>query len=672
MIEFGQYYLDLNLLTVALVKNPLAVYLAAALILIAAFLLYQFWFKAPVARLVGALDVLTQAIQKDPSDWVAARLRVRGVVKRHPMLAVAWMETEERVIELPDAGRPAHVMFGSPRDLWSPTQLLARQINLPLAESVPNLLVGFGLLLTFFFLALALTEATSALGAQANAQADLLQATHGLLGAAGAKFLTSLTGLLASIAWTIASKKRLAGLSRASEEILAALAVVAPVGGGELAMLRQVQIATEGVELSRRVLESIQEQHGSFKNYEMGATALAEEMLEELREQHGTLKRFETDLAVSLANAINPQMEAMTTQLVAAIENLSRQMGTMNQQALQQMMQEFSGMLKQATESEMTQLRQQLEALANNLNGAGQAIGAGVADAAEKIGLAGQDLVTHVGQIGQDLAAQVNAASGNLVTQVNAVTDNLATKVSRAGEDLATRIDAVSGNLVTQVGQVADSLAASATHLEGATGKLEEATSNVKVAMDDLDVSIQDAADLGKKGGNIFDQAIDQARGVVVSLGSVAGGLTQTSTTLVKASDEIGQVARQVETLSREQQAVVNAVRDVAPAALAAVEKVTRVLDQAAAQATQSAEAARISMETGKKSMEATSKSLTETVAAITQGVTTYTHGVVELHQKMDGSLAKAVGNFDKGIEGLDEAISELGEIMESAIAGRP
>lgn len=102
---------------------------------------------------------------------------------------------------------------------------------------------------------------------------------------------------------------------------------------------------------------------------------LTEELLNEAREQTGTFKRFETDLAVSLAGAINqaftPQMQAMTERLVASIEGLSDKMGTMNQEALKTMLSDFAGMLKQATDSEMLQLQQTLQELSNQLQGAG-------------------------------------------------------------------------------------------------------------------------------------------------------------------------------------------------------------------------------------------------------------------------------------------------------------
>jgi ABC-type transporter Mla subunit MlaD len=118
-------------------------------------------------------------------------------------------------------------------------------------------------------------------------------------------------------------------------------------------------------------------------------------------------------------------------------------------------------------------------------------------------------------------------------------------------------------------------------------------------------------------------------------------------------SGSISEVVNNVEELSREQRAVVSAVREVAPNAQAAVERVAAVLEVAGKQS--------------KESIEATAATLTRTVASITEGVTSYTDQVADLHRKMDGHLAKAVGSFDKGVNELAESVEELAEIMQKS-----
>ena len=609
MFEFGRYYFDLNILVDILVHNPLAVILVGALILLGAFLLYWIWFRPPVVTFLIALKQLAQTLSKSPKDWVAVKERARAIAKAHPMLAVAWMETEERVVALPMGGTRAYMMFGSPRDLWSPQQLLARRINLPLAEAVPNLLVGFGLLLTFFFLTLALSQATSALGAQAGAESKILQATHGLLGAAGAKFSTSLAGLLASVVWTIFYKHRLAQLSRACEEVLAALANVAPVGGGELTMMRQVDLASEALATNKALLQELRQPVGVFRQFE-DILAINEELLEEVREQHGTLKRFETDLAVSLANAINPQMQSMTSKLVEAIDGLSNKLGTMNQQALEDMMKEYAATLKKATNTEMTQLLETLKYLTGQLDGAGKNIGEGVTKA-------------------------------------------------------ATDIDQASANLVAQVGKASENLMESAT-------KLEEATVNVKTAMDDLDVSIKDAADEGRKGVQVVSSFIQNAKQVVVDLSGVSNSLGQTSTALQSVSGEIASVVDNVEELSREQQNVIQAVRDVTPAALNAIKEVSKVLETSAEETKTAVTTTKNAMEATAKNLAGTVAAINAGVKTYTDDVVKLHLQIDGSLARAVGSFDKGITGLEEGISGLEDAVEGLGEIMKLATKRRP
>lgn len=102
---------------------------------------------------------------------------------------------------------------------------------------------------------------------------------------------------------------------------------------------------------------------------------------------------------------------------------------------------------------------------------------------------------------------------------------------------------------------------------------------------------------------------------------------------------------------------MVSAVKEATPNALAAVQRVSEVLDQSAKQTADA-------MAQTKLSMESTAKALGATVASITEGVVEYSDQVATLHRTMDEHLSRAVGSLDKGVVGLEEAIEELGEVL--------
>jgi len=639
-------------------NNSMAVWSASLLIVVNAAGFYWLWFRPAAIRLGRSLQALSDAIDGAHEGWNLVLERARTACKNDSAVRLAWQETESRVIALPHGQRVIHVMFGAPRDIWSANRLLSRRINVALVEAVPNLLVGIGLLFTFFFLTLALTQATAALLPQAGQTgADLARATRGLLSAAGAKFLTSLAGLLASIIWAIAARRRMARLNGLAESVIDRISGVVSSGGAEMAIFAQLQSAREmqavgadhlqvaremqlsrldhlqlvkellassadQVQLSREVLSSNSEQllvarkvqgaiaieTGALQDIDSKAQQqldLTEELLSEARDQTGTFKRFETDLAVSLAAAIttafSPQMQSMTDRLIAAIDGLSEKLGSMNQDALQRMLQDFSAMLKQTTESEMTHLRETLEMLAGRLTAAGTAIGEGAGNAAEKL--------------------------------------------DKGASDLLARVE-----------QVSVSLATGATNLEGAT-------QGVKIAMNDLDVTITQASELGKKGAMFVREALDDADAVFSRLHSASEGLGATANSLEKVSGQLADAVDSVDEMTKEQREVVNAVRDATPEAMASVQRVLDLLQEAV-------NVTATTMEKTKDSMAETSDTLGETVAEITAGISEYSEMVAKLHREMDKQLAKAVGSLDKGVVSLDESIEELTEVLRARMAG--
>ena len=344
---------------------------------------------------------------------------------------------------------------------------------------------------------------------------------------------------------------------------------------------------------------------GELKSNSDDLSGWTEELLKESREQTGTFKRFETDLAVSLATAINkaftPQMEAMTSKLVGAIEGLSEKLGSMNQEALGTMLADFSSMLQKTSETEMKQLQQTLQQLSDKLVSAGESIGA-------------------------------------------------------SGDGAGKAIDDAGALLVSRVKEITDNLALGATNMEGAAH-------SVKLAMNDLEVTVQQASTMGERSVLFVNNTLEKVDETVQQLENVSAGFAKTSEAMESVGGKIANVIDTVEELSREQRSVILSVREVAPTALQAVERVTGVLQQAADQTLDV-------MKQTQNSMESTATALTQTVASITEGVTVYTEQVAELHRQMDGQLAKAVGSFDKGVNDLAESVEELAEVMKPKSRG--
>lgn len=315
---------------------------------------------------------------------------------------------------------------------------------------------------------------------------------------------------------------------------------------------------------------------------------LSEELLNEAREQTGTFKRFETDLAVSLAGAI-------TTAFTPNGGN-DQQVDSRDRRTELEDRHDESGEFLGAHDG---QLRGHAEEVNRHRDGA-------------------------VARDPDDPCRSPDRA----VDAIGEGAGKAAEKLDKAGTDLLTRVEQVSANL-----------ASGATNLEGAT-------QGVKEAMNDLDVTIREAAELGKQGSSFVRGALGDARQVFGRLKSAAEELNSAGTSLERVGGRLSEAVDSVEEMTREQRLVVNAVRDATPNAMASVQRVLDLLQQ-------TVQATATMMNQTRDSMATTSKTLGTTVAEITAGISEYSKMVAELHRRMDQELAKAVGSLDKGVVSL-------------------
>lgn len=86
-------------------------------------------------------------------------------------------------------------------EIWHIRKILKTRINLELMEAMPNFLVGFGLMCTFAFLAVALLQTGQALRALDVSPLQQETALQDLIATAGGKFIVSIAGLLCSLLW---------------------------------------------------------------------------------------------------------------------------------------------------------------------------------------------------------------------------------------------------------------------------------------------------------------------------------------------------------------------------------------------------------------------------------------------------------------------------------------
>ncbi len=204
-------------------------------------------------------------------------------------------ETEAGLIDLPtqhgvNPGPLQSYSFRSHADIWTVRSVLGGRLNLALFETMPNLLIGFGLMCTFIFLAVALQQAGLALNALDVSARQQDQALQSLIATAGGKFITSIAGLLCSLVWNWRAKISLENLQDSIDTLCHTLRAHVPDNAAEASVRMQL--------------------------------ALFQDILDENRSQVSQLRRFEGDFANAIGDALSRNMQPAFDKLATLAESI--------------------------------------------------------------------------------------------------------------------------------------------------------------------------------------------------------------------------------------------------------------------------------------------------------------------------------------------------------------
>lgn len=381
----------------------------SAAILVAAALLYLWW-ALKIKETEATLRELIKSIEQSGMSGLESLESTINTTKDHQLRSLL-LETRDNLVEIEgDIGQEFYSLRNY-ADIWTARGVLTGRMNLSLFETMPNILIGAGLMFTFIFLSLALTDAGRAM--DVNSERDA--AMKSLIANAGGKFITSIIGLFCSLLWNWRAKVKIDELQGRMFELHATLRKIAPDTAAQAIVKRQ---------------------HSIFK-----------EMLAESREQVGQLKRFETDIAVAIAKAIGnelqPSFKTLGTEFVDAIKELTNRIGNMNEDALQKMITQFIEEFRGTSSAEMQEFKNVLSQLAKNLEMAGTKIGTDLGNAGASFGSATGNLETAITKT-QETVEQLDSSLQRAGTVVSEGSD----RFEIVSDKLFTNLRAVDGILV--------------------------------------------------------------------------------------------------------------------------------------------------------------------------------------------------------------------------------
>ena len=167
--------------------QELAVPLAIAAVIVL-FSVITFWVWSQRIRRAGrAVQALDAQLAKASGSGHDA---LRQAQTNDAALRFLLRETEAGLIDLPHASQGVQsTSFRPHAEVWTVHSVMGARVNLALFETMPNLLIGFGLMCTFVFLAIALQQAGVALNAIDASARQQDQALQSLIATAGGKVM---------------------------------------------------------------------------------------------------------------------------------------------------------------------------------------------------------------------------------------------------------------------------------------------------------------------------------------------------------------------------------------------------------------------------------------------------------------------------------------------------
>ena len=397
-------------------------------------------------------DILAQAQSKTPDEVLRFLLR----------------ETQAGLIDLPTAGNSAQTSiasysFRSHAETWTIRDALGGRLNLSLFETMPNLLIGFGLMCTFIFLAVALQQAGLALNALDVSARQQDQALQSLIATAGGKFITSIAGLLCSLVWNWRAKISIGSLQSSIDALCHTLRSKIPDNAAEASMRVQLSLFQE-------ILQQNQAQVAELKRLEGGLTNAGSQAAGELSKAGAVLTQGITTGMASFGDAVQALAQTIqtTNSTVNTLDTALSRAADAGQQGAQQL------------ESLMAQLSQTL----GNL----QTVMGGLQSTADKVDATADKFQSSAIAIENAVTTQqetANTFKDSAHTTEQAL-ETVRTHLMDAQKALNGTVDALTQGVSTYSAQVAGLHTKMDQHLATAVNQLGGSITNLEEVLDEF------------------------------------------------------------------------------------------------------------------------------------------------------------------------------------------
>ena len=528
---------------------------------------------------------------KDEADFAHAVVGITQKAKKvksqksYADVTAAWDEFRETLIEDRSAEPPVLRNSVRPSSFFNLEDL---HFGPGFWLYMPGLFVTVGLFLTFLGLISALQQITGLSNASPEAMRTSLD---GLLGAASAKFIMSLSGLLASIVFTVVLRRTAGSIERKIHSLCAALE-------SRLSFVSLEEVAMEQLQIARGQKDSFQE-IGTELVAELGrslqkeipasiATSISESMAPLLDKvgKVGTegVGQMVGDLSERVAEDVGRALGEASAQLSAAGDKIASLSARMDQSTGQmgQEMEASIGRLAQAAEVLSAGLAAAAEVTDGTLNaGADKLLGImnetlegirrNTAEGADALKGAAADMRASANTFREQLDAA--AASGSEAVKgrmeqagtevegaISLAGGEMAKAVTKSGENLLAASEAfssqVKADLVAPITKVVDELGEMAIRLKDGSGQIATAAGQIRSG--------------GESTRSAAEALTNASRDLQTAAGPVKSSVERIETATTGLAKSTAEAAETVTRSSKETAETAARILDAAKAALSA------------------------------------------------------------------------------------------------------
>ena len=511
------------------------------------------------------------------SPRIDAEVKTRRTRKGYAHITAAWAEFRETLVLDETASPPVLRNSVRPSGFFNLEDL---HYGPGFYRHLPGLFVSVGLLLTFLGLISALQAIGSGLSIEATPE-EMRGALNDLLGAASAKFIMSLTGLFASILFTISLRVSMGKVEGAIHGLCARLEERLSFVSLEGVALKQLAIARGQEDSFKRIGLELVEKLGEPLRKEIPesiATSIGAAMAP-LLERVGKagadgVGQMVNDLSSRFSEDVGRALSEASTQLSAAGEKIARlsdrmdhSSGRMGQEMetsvarLAQAAEDLTSRLASAAETTDGTLNAGAEKLLGIMNETLEGIRRNTSEGADALRDAATAMRTSADSFKERLEAAATSGSAAVRSRMETAGEEVSDAVSLVGKELVEAVTRSGADLISATGsfgdklrqdlvdpiiEVVDQLDQMATRLKDGSGQIATAASNIRAGGE----ATRDAAEVVTAASRELQAAASPIRGSVERIEGAVTGLAQSteraSETVTRSARETAEGAAQI------------------------------------------------------------------------------------------------------------------------------